>query len=208
MWRHFFSNLLNFIIPPRTTEKIAATITLDDLLALKVPSPHTYGATLPYTDERVTAIVWELKYYANKNAARLAGESLREELLEIASEEIGVPVLIPTPMHKKRRRERGHNQTEILCKAALHDMKDTYMYNPRALVRIRHTPQQRGLTKEARLRNVENAMRVTQPETVRGRTCVIVDDVVTTGATLHEAKRALLEAGAQKVFCLSLAAAL
>ena len=205
MWRIIFSNFINFIIPSRGTERTVAATSLEELLALKISSSHTYGASLPYHTKEVTALVWELKYYANAHATRLGGASLEEELLSIASEEVGVPLLIPIPMHKKRRRSRGHNQTEVLCKAALRNMKDTFTYAPHTLLRIRHTRPQQGLQKEARLKNVENSMEVSAPSVVKGRTCVVVDDVATTGATLHEAQRALLEAGAEKVYCVALA---
>jgi ComF family protein len=208
MWRFIFSHLFDFIIPPRKTEKALAAIAIEELLALKTPSQHTYGAVLPYHDDRVTPLIWELKYYANKTAARLAGAALREELLAIAAEEIGKPLLIPIPMHAKRRRERGHNQTEVLCKAALHTITEAYTYAPHVIARVRNTPLQQGLQKEARLSNVHQSMQVIKPSLVQNRICVVVDDVATTGATLSEAKRALLKAGAQKVLCLALAAAL
>ncbi len=208
MWRRIFSHIYDLIIPPRSTERCVAALTPEKVLRKKVPSPHTHGGTLPYHDQEVTALVWELKYYKTKTATRLAAVSVQEELVSVAAEEIGVPILIPIPMHKTRRRTRGHNQTETLAQEALRGLGHAYTYAPTALVRTRHTPSQQGLPREKRLTNVALSMRVTDPQLIRGRTCVVLDDVCTTGATLHEAKRALLEAGAQKVLCVTLAAAL
>jgi len=208
MWRLIFSQLFNLILPPRPTERVVASISTENLISLKKLSTHTDGASLPYQHKVVTALVWELKYYANPTAAHLAGASLQEELLAIAAEELGNLLLIPVPMHRTRRKKRGRNQTETLCKAALYGLGDVYTYTPSVLTRTRNTPPQQGLSRDKRLTNVHNSMQVIDLSMVKDRVCVVVDDVSTTGATLHEAKRALLEAGASKVLCVSLAVAL
>jgi len=163
------------------------------------------SGSLPYRDERVTALVWELKYFAHARAAKLAGAILSDILIGIASESLGKPLLIPIPMHATRRRERGHNQTEVLCKATLVYVKDFFEYKPHALARIKATPQQQGLHKNERERNLTKAMKVLNEKEIVGRVCVVVDDVSTTGATFAEATRALREAGAREVVCVALA---
>lgn len=208
MWRLIFSHIFDFIIPPRRRAVSLISISPEELMRLRTPSEHTYEAALPYHDARVTTLVWELKYYANKKAALIAADVIKEDLLAIAAEEIGKPLLIPIPMHDDRRRKRGHNQTEVLCEAVMEKLPHVYDYAPHALRRTRNTPTQQGLTKERREQNVYRAMEVRTPEEIRDRVCVVIDDVVTTGATLREAKRALLESGARKVVCVVLAAAL
>ena len=166
---------------------------------------------LPYKEKVVTALVWELKYRANPRAAALAGAFLAEELMATAVEELGKPLLIPVPMHSARRRERGYNQTELLCTYAIRALNevegrnDCFDYAPDILIRTRATPPQQGLPKHERLKNIKNSMRVASPERVHGRACVVVDDVTTTGATLIEARRALLAAGAARVHLVALA---
>lgn len=174
-------------------------LSLEDLQVLA----HHDG--LPYHDSRVTALVWELKYRAHPRAVALAGAYLSEELLGIASEELGKPLLIPIPMHAERKKERGHNQTELICEAALKYIDSAYEYPPEVLMRLKNTAPQQTLARNKRLHNVKNSMKVALPEQVRGRVCVVVDDVMTTGATLEEAKRALLKAGARHVHTLALA---
>lgn len=220
MHDNFFLKLLNLILPPRASERMVGPLTLSDLLALQTADG------LPYTHEEVRALVWELKYHANPRAAALAGELLSEELLAIAAEELGVPLLIPVPMHPARRRERGHNQTELLCEAALgalgkHAGKNSlvdvpaegrpedffagvFAYAPKALTRTKLTPEQQKLDRATRLKNVASSMEA-DPAVVCGRVCVAVDDVTTTGATLAEAARALKAAGARRVHTLALA---
>lgn len=162
-----------------------------------------HGGALPYHEPRVTALVWELKYRANPRAARLAGALLREILLEAAAEELGVPLLVPVPMHPSRRKARGHNHTELLCASAFKSLGRGIDYAPAALVRTRDTPTQQGLARGARLVNVRGSMRASGR--VAGRACIVVDDVSTTGATLGECERALKAAGARSVATIALA---
>ncbi len=161
--------------------------------------------TLPYHEPRVTALVWELKYRRNAHALLLAGELLAERALAIAEECLSKPVLIPVPMHASRRKHRGYNQTESLCEAIMKVSGNSFAYEPGALARIRNTPPQQGLPRHRRLKNMLGAMEAMHPEFVTGKTCIVIDDVSTTGATVHETKRALLEAGAQEVHILTLA---
>ncbi|MES2203065.1 MAG: phosphoribosyltransferase family protein [Patescibacteria group bacterium] len=196
MLGELFSAAVDFIIPPRRTDKLVRTFTLTQL--------HTLGGEepLPYHDPRVQALVWELKYFANKKAAALAAAYLAETVLAAAAEELGKPLLIPVPMHAARKRERGHNQTELLCKATLPLLERAVEYRADVLTRIKNTPTQQGLERSKRLKNVQDSMRA---KNIHGRTCIVVDDVTTTGATLEECKRALKEAGARSVHTVALA---
>lgn len=199
----FVHSIISAVIPPREYERVVSSLTLGDLERLRTEEG------LPYHDRAVTALVWECKYNKNPRALALAGEYVAEELLGIAQEELGTPLLIPIPMHKARRRERGHNQTELLCESVLSYMKvpgngDVFEYAPRALLRIQNTPPQQGLPRRRRLENLKGSMRA-DGGLVRGRVCIVVDDVSTTGATCAEAKRALREAGAKRVHTVALA---
>jgi competence protein ComFC len=199
MWRDFLGGVIDLVVPPRETDRLVRDLTLEDLLNIQTEDG------LPYHDPAVRALVWELKYFANKKAAALAGELLAEELLALAQEEIGKPLLIPIPMHTARRRERGHNQTELLCVAALKHIPGTFEYAPRVLERTSNTNQQQGLERMKRLQNVKGSMRVVDPDCIAGRICIVVDDVSTTGATFTEAKRVLKEAKARRIICVALA---
>jgi len=202
MWRGLLSQFFDLLVPPRRSDLVVRALSLEELQSL-------YTAEgLPYHDESVRALVWELKYYANPRAAQLCGAFLAEELLALAADELGRPLLVPVPMHPARRRERGHNQTEVLCEAILKALGASNFtpveYAPHALARTRDTAQQQGLERGARLQNVKGSMQAA-PALVRGRVCVVVDDVATTGATLAEATRALKAAGARRVHTVALA---
>ncbi len=196
--------LFDLIVPPRDSERIVRALTLGDLQTLSLTRGENAGS-LPYQEPAVKALIWELKYYKNKKAAELAGEFLADLLIAIAAEGLGKPLLIPIPMHATRRKARGHNQTETLCKAVLRNAPDCFDYAPNILVRERDTPMQQKLMRHERLKNVKGSMNVRDPLRVAHRACIVVDDVTTTGATLAEACRALHAAGARHVERVALA---
>ena len=201
--------VLDLIAPPRATALAVRELSLEEVELLVSPT-HDEGL-LPYRDDRVRALVWELKYHRNTRAAELAGAIVADALVDIAQDELGSLALIPVPMHPARRKARGHNQTELLCEAALKALaqKDLearafFDYLPSALSRERLCQPQQELPRGKRLVNVRGSM-VADSQRIKHRVCVVVDDVSTTGATLAEAERALLRAGARRVHLLALA---
>jgi ComF family protein len=110
--------------------------------------------------------------------------------------------LIPVPLHKKRLRWRGFNQSLLLAER-LAEFWKTPLIEP--LARVRNTTPQVRLEPEARLANITGAFSVINEESVRGKRLCILDDVSTTGSTLGECVRVLLEAGAREVRALVLA---
>lgn len=197
MLKEIFSGILDIFIPPRHTEQAVAS-----LAPLALQSLLTERG-LPYHDQNVSALIWELKYFASPRAGVLAGHLLAPQILEIAAEELGTPLLIPVPMHALRRRERGHNQTELLAEAVVARLNGGLDYAPRALTRTTYTTNQQGLERGKRLKNVAGSMHAAAE--VKGRVCIVVDDVTTTGATFKECKRALLAGGARRVHTIALA---
>ena len=111
-------------------------------------------------------------------------------------------VIVPIPLHPRRRRRRGYNQSELLARPLAEAMG--VAFSATALRRTRHTPPQVGLGPEARAANVLGAFEATAPEVV-GRSVLLVDDVLTTGATMSAAAEELLAAGAASVsaYCLA-----
>lgn len=138
-------------------------------------------------------LVHALKYEGQKRFA--------EALVELACAD-GIPplpaggVLVPVPVHRTRRRERGYNQSEELARA--YAARAGLPILTKALVRVRSTGTQTRLGAEERWRNIGEAIRV-GPEFRPGMRAIIVDDVVTTGATLTACAATLLGAGASEV---------
>ena len=112
--------------------------------------------------------------------------------------------LLPVPMHSVRRRVRGYNQSERLARVLGTELGLPLLSD--ALVRVRPTRPQVGLTAAARRTNLRGAFIVKQPDLVSGKTLLLIDDVVTTGSSLHECAATLNAAGAAAVYALTLAA--
>lgn len=110
--------------------------------------------------------------------------------------------VVPLPLSSARLAERGYNPAQLLASRLAGRRARTDW-----LLRVRHTPPQRGLTRAERLKNVRGAFAVapTHVAELRGRHLLLVDDVMTTGASLGEAARVLRAAGAAQVSALALA---
>jgi ComF family protein len=120
------------------------------------------------------------------------------------------PVIVPVPLHPSRQRERGFNQAELLAAGLVRALRKggaELRVRKGCLRRRRATPPQTGLSLAARRENLRGAFEAGVPEQIRGRTVVLIDDVMTTGATLSACARALKRAGAERVFGLTLARA-
>ncbi|HHH82162.1 MAG TPA: ComF family protein [Chloroflexi bacterium] len=146
----------------------------------------------------LTQAILRLKYRPDRKLAGIFAAWLHEILGPNRSglEEI----IIPIPLASARMKQRGYNQVELIA-AALASMRGQ-PHRPRALRRIRDTGSQVGLDPGARRRNVAGAFQADEPS-VESKVVLLLDDIVTTGATLLSASEALLEAGAVRVFCLT-----
>jgi len=161
-----------------------------------------YGAY----DGALRDLIHLFKYNGIKPAGPVLGQ-----LLHQATQELAVPkevVLIPVPLWSGKRQTRGFNQAEAIAKAFLRCRpSSSIQLDTASLVRTRETASQTGLTRHQRRANVRGAFAVTKPERIRGRSILLVDDVMTTGTTVGECARVLRRAGAKEVFVATVARA-
>ncbi len=113
--------------------------------------------------------------------------------------------VIPMPLHPVRLRERGYNQAGLLAESAAHILGLPCRYD--ILERTRATPRQSELDAKERWTNIKGAFRIKPLADITGSTIILVDDIVTTGATASEAAGTLKDAGASRVIIISLAIA-
>jgi ComF family protein len=153
-------------------------------------------------DDASRRLVLGLKY-----GDRLDGAAAFAEWMARAGADVlaGADMIVPVPLHWTRLFARRYNQAAVLALALGRLCGVAVM--PDALVRVRRTPQQAGLSQKARWRNVRGAFRLRAglADRLAGRRIVLIDDVVTTGATVEGCARALRRAGAGGVDVLSLA---
>jgi len=162
---------------------------------------------------KLRAAILQLKFRRRERLGKRLGELLGQKWNSLVSNHDGVPpVLIPVPLHRTRKRERGFNQAELLAQGLRRKLSQTatapgLRVETRCLYRTRATPPQTGLSLHQRKENVRDVFAVARPERIRDRVVILVDDVMTTGATLSAAAGVLKKAGALQVLGLTLARA-
>jgi ComF family protein len=158
-------------------------------------------AAAPYLDD-VRLSLHALKYGGRRRVAEILGR--RAGRTWVASGELsGASAVIPVPLSPRRKRERGYNQAELIAKAVAREAR--LPLRRRVLKKTKECPPQAGLSASSRRTNVRSAYRARLPRSLRGKTLLLVDDVLTTGATAEAAALALLAAGAGAVDVLTLA---
>ncbi len=162
-----------------------------------------------YESPSIKKAIWEIKYknnsYFKEILGRLAGEELTREFEDTVAflPEDGL-LLIPIPNHKNKKKEKGFNQSEELLKILSANFPLKHQLSLYLLQKIKDTKPQATLKRTERLQNMKNAFAVLKPEVVKNKVIILFDDVVTTGSTLHEAKRILVESGAKEVHMVAL----
>jgi ComF family protein len=158
-------------------------------------------------------LILQLKFRRRERLGRRLGAFLVHSWEQLGAMGDGAPPLIvPVPLFHSREKERGFNQAQLLAEGLREHLgkvpgRKKVRIETRLLIRTRATLPQTGLKFQARKENVRGAFAAPRPEAVRGREVVLVDDVMTTGATLSACASALKKAGASRVFALALARA-
>ena len=150
------------------------------------------------------AALHEAKYHGNEKAFLLLAAALADYMRgEGASDFSARTCIIPVPLGKERRRERGYNQAEEVARRALEELGGIVV-DTTLLTRARETASQVSLPRRDRLENMRGAFRAAHPADP-AYTYIVLDDVLTTGATLQAAIDALRKAGAEHIVPLALA---
>ena len=150
-------------------------------------------------------VILLLKYRKNRPLGSELGRRTYEALRRDEALWKDVDLIIPVPLHRRRRRERGFNQAEVV--AAEIGKRAEILLARNVLKKVRHAPPQTTLERDERADNVRDAFTVVRREAVLGKVVLLVDDVYTTGATLGECARILLQEGAAEVRAITVAQA-
>jgi ComF family protein len=165
----------------------------------RVEHPFERAVAYGSYDGGLRELVHLLKFHGVKPAANVLGQMLGEAIAKL---DLGDKVLvIPVPLYRAKRRQRGFNQAEMIARAAIRvsPAREGLQLAPDILLRTRDTHSQIGLTSHQRRENLRGAFSVVRATEVTGREVLLVDDVYTTGTTASECARVLRRAGAAKV---------
>lgn len=209
-----FSYITNTLLPRRNDFDIVKNLdekTINNLSrALKISGSDWIHPMFNYKDNRVRAIIWELKYKENTLPLEHIGKIIYDEIVAVMGDIMLFDgnakfLLIPVPISKERRMERGYNQSEFIAKSILeNDLGHHLLYAPQWFQKIKDTPKQSHTqNKEERLRNLYQCF-FADPK-IEGYYVFLIDDVVTTGATLREASIELDRAGAKSIIAFTIA---
>ena len=208
--------ILNLLYPPRCVlcRKLLKKEETDLCASCRIEAPFFPDtkrqlqfldsfAAVWYYESSVRGSLLRFKFRGARGYAASYGRLLAMRLLEQYPE--GFDVLTWIPVSRLRKLRRGYDQVELLAKAVGRELD---MVPVPVLKKVRHNRQQSRITEPAQRRaNVLGVYRVTNPDVIQGKRILLLDDILTTGATASEAGRVLLTAGAKEVHCAAVAAA-
>lgn len=222
----FFSDIFDFFLPrlcPSCGNKLNSgeeSICVNCFLQIKPASPgrisHDYqhmfkakgnitGFTSLYIfekDKEIQKIIHAIKYQNRFRTGELLGRLLGEKIL---NENWEIDLIVPVPLHHLKKAERGYNQSFYIAwgvNKILHRQLDDH-----SIKRIKYTETQTAMNIVERVENITGAFSVKHNRNILGKNILLIDDVVTTGATVSECGGVLIENGAAKVYAASLAIA-
>ncbi len=154
-----------------------------------------------YYNDKVRSSILRYKFYGKRHYAPAYGRRLALKLQADGLDSFDILTFVPiSPL---RKLVRGYDQVALLTDAVGTELGVTHQ---RTLRKIRNTPPQSGIKDPARRRaNVLGAYVALSPQSLRGKKILLLDDIITTGATASECARVLLTAGAKEVYCAALA---
>jgi ComF family protein len=165
--------------------------------------PYAGARAFGYYAEELSRLIQGMKFHGRTNLIEPLAALLTDSFF-MTWEKEEFDFLTPIPLHRKRKRERGYNQSELLARALARYI--AVPFNP-ALQRIRTTLPQVGLTDAQRRENVRKAFQLVNPTQIINKRILLIDDVMTTGATVSSAAQTLLDGGALRISVLTIARA-
>ena len=223
--KSIFNQLLDLVFPPiclncqrvlpSDTNELSlcqdcySTITLmpadfpkSDILDRLSPSYLDYILIAYQFDEAIQSVIHHIKYQRKPNLGIKCGINTASVLSQNISE-IQDKYYLPVPLHIIRQKERGFNQSNFISKGIRKIHKGILMKD--VLIRKKNTISQTQLNREERQENINEAFRVRNTMDVSGKTIILVDDLITTGATMNECAKALKRNGAKNVIGVAVA---
>jgi competence protein ComFC len=201
----FVRHIIDSIFPPREEALVVRKITDTDLRTLY--SPHTVAQVCvlsSFTNPQVKALIHEAKFHQNSEAYERLAKLLWKYLDTEEKKDCATYTIIPVPLSPERHKARGYNQVHEVVRACQNFLPNIQI-DADTLIRVRDTKPQTSLGREERLSNMQGAFSVINPAVIRDRDIILIDDVLTTGATLQAASEAVITCHPRSLTCISLA---
>lgn len=221
---HFLNTILDIVFPVKCIlcRKSGVDLCLDCLKDTPAAERECAKWIFPLYDYRNPIIkksLWLLKYKGKRRLANVFAEIIYDKILEELSElsileNFVEPILIPIPLSPKRYRERGYNQAQLICEELIKinnlrhgvDLK----LEKNILIKPKETEHQARIkNRNTRLKNLSGSFAIKNSEQnenlLKGKNIILIDDIITTGATLSEARKILKQNGARKVIAFTVA---
>lgn len=184
-------------------------LTSEELIDMrkKVKSDY-YNSYLPFkTNNAVQTIIHYFKYKGFSNTGVFLGRLYGDEYVKSFYKIRQYDIICPVPLFKTKVRERGYNQSEYIC-YGLNSILNITQIND-LVIRTRHTKSQTHLKYFERLSNVKDAFKINEEyrSKIAGKSILLVDDVVTTGATINEVIKVLRDENVKEISAFSIASA-
>jgi ComF family protein len=181
------------------------TVTMRDPPVCHPSTPYLLGAAAHYQNATVQALVHHLKFRSIEDAAQTLGDIIvrwaRDN--EFHFENFYV---MPIPLSRQRRRMRGYNQAELIARHFAGSFR--LPLETKLLIRTRHAkPQSETATLAERTTNIRGVFAIREPDRIRGKNILLIDDVITSGTTFLEASRVVRIGGARSIIALAAAKA-
>ncbi len=213
----FFETILRILFPKRCVscgvrnDRGLCAVCLKSISVLSSNKHTDIISAFSYKNPVIKKILWECKFNGDCEPLRLIMDTVYDVFIDEMTDRnifnnFQNPLLVPIPLHKKRRKKRGFNQSEIIARELHTRNPETFVLEEKSLIRSRAThPQAQIANKQERLKNVEHCFQVTQSEIFFNKNIIIIDDIATTGATVREAMKVLKKAGARNVYVFTIA---
>jgi len=213
----WLKNFLSFLFPPRCVRcgQIGIFLCEECLFRLSRNNELINDdilAVFDYCDPSIKKAIRYLKYRGVLELSEIFGRELYQTFITAFSDEFlfettrGKIVVIPVPLSRQRRRERGFNQAEELARHFCAFDPKSFELRTDLIFKIKNTPSQVSCRKRSdRLQNLRDAFATSRRKKITGKTILLIDDVTTTGATIGEIKKVLLKKGAHRVLAIVVA---
>ena len=145
-------------------------------------------------------LIHVFKYYKKSSLSIRIGKDFGDVIRKNNFEK-KYDMIIPVPLHKSRERERGFNQSNLICKQAA-SISGLPLLND-VIIRKKNSKSQSQLAYKERIENVKNIFNIKSPRKIKGRKIILIEDIITTGLTVNSCCSELKKHGAEEILCLA-----